>query len=409
MTRSCFAHNHMTPKEFGVYQYALAVSHTSGKFFFDGRGTASQFAGTKKDAVYPIVSRLEKMGWFMVLKASERNELGMWTPTEYQVLNHEDWEKTHAGQCRKPVAEPRQAPVGKLRQAPVAESQLTCLDSSTDVSANSNSRVAEPRHKYVKRIQKREESERKDCAAPVPESGQAQSTDPKTSLSPGPSGAKPSTEKISVNEAVNYIIKTALVRNSAAAFDGGSNKKLGDALKQIGLTTYAELDTVVEKALAGCDDFMLRNFGSRLAAQLVGSVQALRARKEIRKEKRQAARPVEEWRDALYELASDSDADLDEWLKENPYPGDNTHQNSYFIDEAKRHRASLIADRAQWLDEWHRHLQDDDCGWAWWVGEKKRGFSFIWLEEDTVVAEFEKEKARRAGEKANASAQDIAV
>jgi hypothetical protein len=199
MTRFCFAHNHMTPKEFGVYQYALAVSHTSGKFFFDGRGTASQFAGTKKDAVYPIASRLEKMGWFVVLKASERNELGMWTPTEYQVLNHEDWQKTHGGQCRKPVAEPRQAPVGKLRQAPVAESQLTCLDSSTDVSANSNSRVAEPRHKYVKRIQKREESERKDCAAPVPESGQAQPAN--QSLSPSlDSCEKPSTEKLSPEE-----------------------------------------------------------------------------------------------------------------------------------------------------------------------------------------------------------------
>src|ERR1700733_11148380 len=231
----------------------------------------------------------------------------------------------------------------------------------------------------------------------------------KPSLSPDPSGSKPSTKKISVDEAVNYLIKTALVRNSAAAFDGGSNKKLGDALKQITPgPKYAELDSVIEKALASCDDFMLRNFGSRLAAQLVGSVQALRARKEEQNEKREAARPIDEWQNILDEVAEDFsedvNLDLDQWLKENPYPGDNPHFGEYRVSQAKKTRTEMIADRDRFREAWQKHLrEDEDCGWAWW-GDQLKTYKTrpsgaqsynLFNEVDIVEADVKKEKGRR--------------
>jgi hypothetical protein len=218
---------------------------------------------------------------------------------------------------------------------------------------------------------------------------------------------KPSTKitKISAEEAVIYIIKTVQMRNSAAAFNGGSNKKLGDALKQLGHATYWELDTVVTKVLAGCDEFMLRNFGSRLAAQLIGAVQALRARQKKQNEQREAARPMDDWRADLTSEARYSDVDLDEWLKENPVPGDNPHWGKYYVSEAKRERADRNAKRARWREAFHKHLrEDDDYGLAWLNGQPEQEQVFWQQEEDTITADIDKERARRAGEKARASA-----
>lgn len=89
----------MSPKEFGLWNYLRAISHSSGFVQFDGRVIAAQFNGVGKSTIYEIRDSLVAGGWLVMTKAPKRRPTGVYSSAEYQALSHEEWAKLHPGQC----------------------------------------------------------------------------------------------------------------------------------------------------------------------------------------------------------------------------------------------------------------------------------------------------------------------
>lgn len=98
-TKPCFAHRHMTIKEFGLWNYLRSVSHKSHVVQFDGRQIASQFADATKSAVYRVRDRLIKGGWLVLTRRAERLSSGHYSSAEYKALSHEEWRQRNPGAC----------------------------------------------------------------------------------------------------------------------------------------------------------------------------------------------------------------------------------------------------------------------------------------------------------------------
>ena len=123
----CFARQHMTIEEFGLYTHARELSYKSKKFYLNARRCAKRFATTGKNTVYRLVASLEAKGWFQLLKE------GRGVATQYLVLNHDEWAAVHPGEC------PETGTVDEVSQnedsASVPETGLGCPDSGTEVSS----------------------------------------------------------------------------------------------------------------------------------------------------------------------------------------------------------------------------------------------------------------------------------
>lgn len=82
----------MTPEEFGFWEVCRSLSYKfKGKLIFDGRTIASYFGDTGKNTIYRLVKQLQSKGWFVCTKKTKRDKNHLQTPTEYQVLSHEQW------------------------------------------------------------------------------------------------------------------------------------------------------------------------------------------------------------------------------------------------------------------------------------------------------------------------------
>lgn len=88
----CFANYHLTPEEFGFWEVCRSLSFKfKGKLIFDGRTIASYFGNTGKNTIYRLAKQLQSKGWFVCTKKTKRDKNHLQTPTEYQVLSHEQW------------------------------------------------------------------------------------------------------------------------------------------------------------------------------------------------------------------------------------------------------------------------------------------------------------------------------
>ena len=154
----CYARQHMTLEEYGLWQYARTVAYQSGVFYMDARGIAKRFSETGKDAIYRVARRLEVKGWFRRFKSSRRHKkTGTWAASQYQPLSHDQWVADHPGECTcleiqtgEPVEKSRQAVEIPVEQpSPVEKSQFTSLEISTGLSRNLDSPVEKSRHSFV--------------------------------------------------------------------------------------------------------------------------------------------------------------------------------------------------------------------------------------------------------------------
>ena len=161
MTTRCFAHQHMTPDEYGIYCFARMVAHGSGIFFGDGRAIAQAFRGTSKTGIYRKLKSLVRDGWMETLVPSVRQESGVFSCARYRVVDHDEWvTKYGSGQCvTYPGIEASQPvpPVGQVNDgqpvppagqaspkidvhlsqnggSPVPKSRFTCPASGTEVN-----------------------------------------------------------------------------------------------------------------------------------------------------------------------------------------------------------------------------------------------------------------------------------
>jgi hypothetical protein len=92
---TCYERQHMTPAEYGLWEYARTVSHASGVFYLDCRKTQAEFSGTSKSTIYRLAGSLQQKGFFVLLREPQRTARGTKTAKEYRPLSHEEWAAQH--------------------------------------------------------------------------------------------------------------------------------------------------------------------------------------------------------------------------------------------------------------------------------------------------------------------------
>lgn len=165
MSIKCFANCHMTPEEFGLWNYCRSVSHESGVVYLSGREIAKAFSGISKNVIYRIANQLIAKGWLRVLAGYARNpKTGTLVPKKAYALDHSEWVAEYSAiECR-PVPVPNS---GQDAPAPVPLAGRTCPDlnasrpgTGTDLSRN--------QEQYLKDFESNSEreSERETTAIP---------------------------------------------------------------------------------------------------------------------------------------------------------------------------------------------------------------------------------------------------
>ena len=142
MSNKCFANCHMTPEEFGLWNYCRSVSYESKIVYLSGREVAKAFSGISKNVIYRIADQLVAKGWFRELSPYTRNpKTGTLIPRRIYPLDHNEWVAQYS------TIECRYVPVPNSGQdelpSPVPIAGRTCPDLSpscpgtgTDLSRN---------------------------------------------------------------------------------------------------------------------------------------------------------------------------------------------------------------------------------------------------------------------------------
>jgi hypothetical protein len=109
--KKCFANLHMTWAEHGFYTTckSLANAGPTGFLYLNGPDLAllaktnstESSKRSSKTTVYKYAKALERLGFFVLKKASTKDDKGKNTSTVYSVLEHDQWAKLHPGECNK--------------------------------------------------------------------------------------------------------------------------------------------------------------------------------------------------------------------------------------------------------------------------------------------------------------------
>ena len=230
------------------------------------------------------------------------------------------------------------------RNSPVAvsETETATLDAnncnsdgdSNAETATQNAETATPQlHEGFEGKRKKGGEKVTAAAKPTPPSA---SSEPKA-----PHGGQ--SKRHTVDEAVTHIIQTAKSLNKAAAFSGKSKQALRDALIELKGCNYAELDAIVREKIQQCDDFALQNFGSSLAAELVGYIRARRQHEAVRAQAADEERRWKQWQTEFELVRHDSTIDLDVWYEAHFYlvaEARETEAQSFLAAEKQDHESS---------------------------------------------------------------------
>lgn len=113
----CFAHDHMTCAEYGLWNLGRELSNRTNVLYFDGRNMAKRFRRSGgKNTMYRLMHSLIASGWFVVLEPRKRKSNGQWSAHKLRALAHDEWCKTHPKEC-KTDAENDEQPVPILNSA----------------------------------------------------------------------------------------------------------------------------------------------------------------------------------------------------------------------------------------------------------------------------------------------------
>ena len=100
----CFESQHMHPREWGLLHVLQRVTKgCKSILFFDGPTIATWFTGVSKSAIYESKDRLVDDGWLVPLNGKGRKRRSgskRFESTQYRVLSHDEWIKTHKGKCQ---------------------------------------------------------------------------------------------------------------------------------------------------------------------------------------------------------------------------------------------------------------------------------------------------------------------
>jgi len=117
----CFVNFHLTPEEFGLWNYLRSVSYESGIAYLSGRQIAQHFDDTDKNAVYRIIDRLFAKAWLEEFSPFYRTTNGSYVPRSAKVLDHATWVQAHGSASCRPVpnlGQGRPVPIPDLSRNP---------------------------------------------------------------------------------------------------------------------------------------------------------------------------------------------------------------------------------------------------------------------------------------------------
>jgi hypothetical protein len=102
--RRCYESQHMHPREWGLLHVLQRVTKgCKATLFFDGPTIAGWFSGDSKSSIYRSAARLVRDGWLIPLNGGgKKRQPGSkrFEATQYRVLDHAQWIKTHKGKCK---------------------------------------------------------------------------------------------------------------------------------------------------------------------------------------------------------------------------------------------------------------------------------------------------------------------
>ena len=102
--KHCFAHSHMTMREYGLYTRIRELQSKFGFAFFDGDALAKSFQKTNRSTVYLDCKALIKAGWFEVQTEAQgerdRKIDGTYKSRQIVALNHKEWAAKYPSGCQ---------------------------------------------------------------------------------------------------------------------------------------------------------------------------------------------------------------------------------------------------------------------------------------------------------------------
>ncbi len=100
--KHCFAHNHMTMREFGLWNRIRALQSRFGFVYFDADDLSAGFVSTSRDVIYDDCTRLLDAGWLQLLQPRKRKKDGTWEARKLTALSHKDWQTKYPDKCLTP-------------------------------------------------------------------------------------------------------------------------------------------------------------------------------------------------------------------------------------------------------------------------------------------------------------------
>jgi hypothetical protein len=126
-TEDCFAHCHMTMRQFGLWNRVWDLQKKTGWVYFDAYFIEDNFVLTSHDTIYSDCADLLALGWFELIGERKRKKDGTWESRKIRALAHREWSQKHPGKCRNV-----QVDQSGISNAPVRDWQRTSPGLATD-------------------------------------------------------------------------------------------------------------------------------------------------------------------------------------------------------------------------------------------------------------------------------------
>lgn len=104
MNSRCFENNHMTCRQFGLWNRVRTLQRKWGFLFFDGDDIAAGFQSTSRDVIFNECKALLGSGWFELMEPRQRKNDGTWSARKIKAVSHEEWVVKHPNKCLQPIS-----------------------------------------------------------------------------------------------------------------------------------------------------------------------------------------------------------------------------------------------------------------------------------------------------------------